>query len=186
MKLSEVAIFTVLSSAMFFTTVGTAQADDQPVPTLYSEVCSDGSNPVTDVNGDSVCPNDQQVAVPMDDTNVVGDGTVDGAVCGSDATDPAATPVQCLIRTSVAVPMDDTNVVGDGTVDGAVCGSDATDPTATPVPCPIMYSTRGNDLTAVEKSAASASSTSNSNVLFPLVGIALVLAMSFGARKLTK
>jgi hypothetical protein len=154
MKLSKVAIFTVLSSAMFFTTVGTAQADDQPVPTLYSEVCSDGSNPVTDVNGDSVCPNDQQVAVPMDDTNVVGDGSVD--------------------------------VVGDGTVDGAVCGSDATDPTATPVPCPIMYSTRGHVLTAFEKSAASASSTSNSNVLFPLVGIALVLAMSFGARKLTK
>jgi len=146
MKLSKVAIFTVLSSAMFFTTVGTAQADDQPVPTLAGPVCSDGSNPVTDVNGDSVCPNDQQVAVPMDDTNVVGDGTVDGAVCGSDATDPAADPV----------------------------------------PCPIMYSTRGSDLTSVEKSAASASSTRDSNVLFPLVGIALVLAMSFGARKLTK
>ena len=75
MKLSKVAIFTVVSSAMFFTTVGTAQADDQPVPTLYSSVCSDGSNPVIDVNGDSVCPNDQQVAVPMDDTNVVGDGS---------------------------------------------------------------------------------------------------------------
>jgi hypothetical protein len=154
MKLSKVAIFTVLSSAMFFTTVGTAQADDQPVPTLAGPVCSDGSNPVTDVNGDSVCPNDQQVAVPMDDTNVVGDGSVD--------------------------------VVGDGTVDGAVCGSDATDPAADPVPCPIMYSTRGSDLTSVEKSAASASSTRDSNVLFPLVGIALVLAMSFGARKLTK
>ena len=162
MKLSKVAIFTVVSSAMFFTTVGTAQADDQPVPTLYSSVCSDGSNPVTDVNGDSVCPNDQQVAVPMDDTNVVGDGSVD--VVGDGSVD----------------------VVGDGTVDGAVCGSDATDPAADPVPCPIMYSTRGNDLTSVEKSAASASSTRDSNVLFPLVGIALVLAMSFGARKLTK
>jgi len=162
MKLSKVAIFTVLSSAMFFTTVGTAQADDQPVPTLAGPVCSDGSIPVTDVNGDSVCPNDQQVAVPMDDTNVVGDGSVD--VVGDGSVD----------------------VVGDGTVDGAVCGSDATDPAADPVPCPIMYSTRGSDLTSVEKSAASASSTRDSNVLFPLVGIALVLAMSFGARKLTK
>ena len=190
MKLSKVAIFTVVSSAMFFTTIGTAQADDQPVPTLAGPVCSDGSNPVTDVNGDSVCPNDQQVAVPMDDTNVVGDGTVDGAVCGSDATDVVGDGSVDVVGDGTvdgAVCIsDETDVVGDGTVDGAVCGADATDPAADPVPCPIMYSTRGSDLTSVEKSAASASSTRDSNVLFPLVGIALVLAMSFGARKLTK
>jgi len=200
MKLSKVAIFTVLSGAMFFATVGSALAEDeQPVPTLYSSVvCADGSDAVVDDNGDSTCPNDVAITatsdVVCDETNAPdacpadGVGTINsvgGGCAVAPEGDNATSGPACYERTLAG-----SNCETDGTVD-------STNGIDVQTPCAVMYDSVPTDSTATDSTSTDPELVSlqmksgvltkeDSNIYLPLAGIAFVLALTFGTRKLSK
>jgi len=208
MKLRKVAIFTVLSGAMLFATVGAAHADDEATPTLYSsEVCADGSTPTTDDSGNSVCAEDVKVVatsdsacadgsdpiVDMSGTSVCPDGTINyfGGNCfASEDGTQTACPLGAIRRDATPsrtdiVPISytvDDPMPTDCSVDG-----NSADATATPAPeCLMMYSTTAADNQKEFKSNTAGSASGDANVALPLLGIAAVLALSFGVRRLNK
>jgi hypothetical protein len=208
MKLRKVAIFTVLSGAMLFATVGAAHAEDEATPTLYSaDVCADGSTPTVDDSGNSVCAEDVKVVatsdsacadgsdpiVDMNGTSVCPDGTINyfGGNCfdSEDGTQTAC-PLGAIRRdatpsTTDIVPISLT-VEDPAPTDCAVDGTnaDATDTPATN--CALMYSTAIADNQKEFKSNTAGANSGNSNVALPLLGIAAVLALSFGVRRLNQ
>ncbi len=207
MKLRKVAIFSVLSGAMLFATVGAAHADDENTPTLYSsEVCADGSTPTIDDSGNSVCAEDVKVVatsdavcsdgsdpiVDMSGTSVCPDST-DGTInyfggnctVSADGSDPQC-PLGAIRRDATPISPDPT--LTSYTVDDpANCNVDATntDTAATPAPeCVMMYSTATADNQKEFKSNTVGGTKNDSNPALPLLGIAAAIALSFGARKL--
>lgn len=207
MKLRKVAIFSVLSGAMLFATVGAAHADDENTPTLYSsEVCADGSTPTIDDSGDSLCAEVEKVdpislvvcfdgsdpIVDMNGTSVCPDST-DGTInyfggncfVSADGTEPAC-PLGAVRRDATPISTDPT--LTSYTVDDpANCNVDATntDTTATPAPeCLMMTSAATADNQKEFKSNTVGGTKNDSNPALPLLGIAAAIALSFGARKL--
>jgi len=208
MKLRKVAIFTVLSGAMLFATVGAAHADDEATPTLYSsEVCADGSTPTVDDSGNSVCAEDVKVVatsdsacadgsdpvVDMNGTSVCPDETINyfGGNCltSADGTLPAC-PLGAIRRD--AIPSTTDVVPISYTVDNPMptdCSVDGTSTDTTTDPntnCALMYSAVPADNQKEFKSNTAGAASGDSNVALPLLGIAAVLALSFGARRLSK
>jgi hypothetical protein len=210
MKLRKVAIFTVLSGAMLFATVGAAHADDEATPTLYStEVCADGSTPTLDDSGNSVCAGD--VAVTATSDTVCADGSdpivdmngdsvcpnssvetlggIDGVCTVSSDGTQTACPLGAIRRDANlptgGVLTSDTTPSDPAATDCSVDGTSA-DTTADPATnCALMYSTVLAD-NQKEFKSNTASTDSNNSIVFALLGIAAVVALSFGARKLSR
>ena len=181
MKLSKVAIFTVLSGSMFFAAVGAAHADDeQPVPELYSSVvCDDGSTPVTDASGVDVCPTLMTVSSTMDVTCIDGSTAPSAEACPTDGT----TMVTSDVGWCAVAP-----VSGDSFGDGCGCPTVSGDAEATPC---VAYDSIASDSTLprmdlVRSTSSLAPSVKDSNIWIPLAGLIFVLALTFGARRLTK
>ena len=211
MKLRKVAIFAVLSGAMLFATVGAAHAEDEATPTLYSaDVCADGSTPTVDDSGNSVCAEDVKVVATSDPVCADGsDPIVDmsgASVCpnspeetinyfggncltSADGTLPACPPG--AIRRDATPSTTDPELVSY-TVDDPMptdCSVDGTSTDTTTDPntnCALMYSAVPADNQKEFKSNTAGANSGNSNVALPLLGIAAVLALSFGARRLSK
>jgi hypothetical protein len=208
MKLRKVAIFTVLSGAMLFATVGAAHAEDEATPTLYSaDVCADGSTPTVDDSGNSVCAEDVKVVatsdsacadgsdpiVDMNGTSVCPDGTINyfGGNCftSEDGTQTAC-PLGAIRRDAIPSTTDivpisytvDDPIPTDCSVDGT--STDTT--TDSNTNCALMYSTAIADNQKEFKSNTAGANSGNSNVALPLLGIAAVLALSFGVRRLNQ